>query len=536
MSGDAPRTIFNALEKATIADQSKQTDLNQRMVQQALYASVACDQNLSGVIHGFIVTLSNGAKTVSISEGIALLQKATIIFPDSTRQWIELEAPTTIAIPSGVGDDVWCIVEIEPGTTISQANVDVFDGGAGTYLSELKDKEIRSQPIINIRIGPNNPPDIPEFPAGTGGRIPIALFFMDAAGNVTDGADSVVYCRPILRPFGGDQPRSPAFDFPPDALIKGDAIVRGGGIIVEDGGTTFSFAVTQGKFPSSRIGFSLKSVIGGSDVTGNLIFDTAVSNPPDAVVYVYALPPPYQTGYDPLAPREFIIGGPTVSGKFKSSKYETTTNCIIVVSETGPFSSAASPIQGEPSSGYTGGGVIHDFPWLSSGSPADSDPSEWVYVGAIDSTTGGFKNQEYRGGGHVFPQERFPAQEFIFGNGNTTPNTFDLRVPNAPSATAKFQGAFPATATKLNGSIFLSIAAAVSEPEIMDLTISDIILVNRDYRIYKTQIGGTTIEIPTWEYHTFPADIVIDPDPSTDANFEAIMKWTSYVDRIIANR
>jgi len=536
MSGDAPRTIFNSQEKATIADQDKQTDLNQRMVQQALYATAGNDQNLSGVLHGFICTLSNGAKTVSISTGVALLEKGTIIFPDSTKQWIELETATTISIPSGVGDDVWCVVEIEPASTISQANVDVFDGGAGTYVSLLKNKELRSQPIISIRIGPSNTPNVPEFPAGTGGRIPIALFFMDAAGEVTDGSDSVIYCRPILRAFGGDQPRGPAFNFAPDDLITGDAIVRGGGVQIDDGGTNITFGVTQGKFPSSRIGFSLKSVFPG-DVGGLDMFDTSIGTPPDAVLYAYAVPPPYQAGYDPLAPREFIVGGPTVSLKFQSSDYRTTTNCIIVVSETAPGSSLVSPIQGQPPSGYTGSGVIHDLPWLTSGSPADSDPSEWVYIGAFESVAAGFLNQNSQDGGHIFPQERVPAQEFLFGNGNTTPNTYDLRVPNAPSATTELQGNFPVTATKLNGLIFLSVAAAVTEPDFMDLTIFNAAFGdNRDYRVYKTQSGGTSINIPTWEYHVFAPTISITPDPSTDADFVATMKWTSYVDRIIANR
>ena len=198
--------------------------------------------------------------------------------------------------------------------------------------------------------------------------------------------------------------------------------------------------VTMGRFPKSRISWWIDE--NATFQLNTLGFDGGALPVADAVVYCYAVPPPYPSGYADLAPREFFVGATVASDFFTLQSSGNQINCIVVQSEqvprlTGPQGSA------------TGDGTIYDWPFRSGATPATVDRDQWCYLGAydFDQSAGAAMKQDWQGG-QVIVQQRSPVQDFaLAGNGN---GTYDMRLPDNSGAAAEEQGRLPVTATVLS--------------------------------------------------------------------------------------
>lgn len=458
MASDISHIQFNTRERLTSTDLNDSIALTDAALQEALSKVAGPDLNQSGVVSGFNVTVDASARTVTVTTGLGLLRDLTQVEPDSQNRWIQGLEAITASIPGSTAFDRWDVVEIAPGTVVATSSVrDIWDPTippSGGFAPMSVDKLIKSTPTVTVRAGADGSPNPPEFPGGTAGVIPLAYVSVDSAGVVIDGQDGLVMCRPILRAPGAFDVELTPYLSPIATEIAGQAWVQGGGLHT-DGALSSLFSVArqmQGRFGLHSFGFSVAEGARLTDFAN--AWESGASPTVDGPVYMYALPPPYKTGYDAtLAPREIHIGS-AVRAQFFSAP-AGTENCIMVLSETAPSTTSA---QGNP----TGVGTIQDAPFLNGGVAANSQRESWVYIGAIDykESTDRFMKQDTNGA-VVSLRERQPTINFVQVDNGSYP----LTSPNWPTAPPSANvGHMPPYADIIEGMFSATIPAGAVPP------------------------------------------------------------------------
>lgn len=350
------RTQINTRERALSTDVNRLIALINRAIQEGVHGLCStAGQRQSGVVHGFTVTaVGGGTLDINISAGLAFVKRAAV-YPATQWAWTENQATKNMTLDGGDADPRVDVVEVRAGEAVSVSQGrDVFNPNLGTFALQNMTKEWKSEPEFRIVKGTPTFPIAP-MPGGTAGWCPLA--YINVAPNATEiTAANVALCRPILSP----DPTT-------------DRRVEGGGLIWAADGLTGTHQGANGRFTRSRLNWEIPpstvAKLGLFNIDGGTL---PVAN---TVLYVYAIPPPYPTGYDTdLAPREvsatdatwFVNGGGYELGQ---------KNCIVVFSSSAP--SDTTSLLGSSS----GNGSLGNARW--GGGQNSLDRSSWVYLGAV---------------------------------------------------------------------------------------------------------------------------------------------------------
>lgn len=450
MSSDQSKIQYNTRERLTSGDLNGNIAYGNAALQDAMSAIAGPDIVQSGVLTGFQVNADSGDRSVTINAGLGLMEDSTAAPPDSTHRWMQLFAGVTLPVAAATGDPRWDVIEVAPGTVVESTDVrDEWDPSlppSGGFSPQVFDKVIESAPVLTIRVGADNSPNPPNFPAGIPGVMPLAYIFVSATGVISDGRDGIVMCRPILRaPGSADAFLTPYITGTTGPLNpNGLGTAVGGGINVDTTSqSAFAFAVCQGRFRGHSFGFSVgwQSGMTAADVEG---WDGGVLPVSDRAVYAYAVQPPYPLGYGTVfAPRELQMGA-DVETHFKTTSRDRR-NCVTVLSSSEPVLS--SGVQGSS----TGTGSIADWPFRDGVILPDSQRSEWIYLGAVDfdESQPAFMSQNLTGA-TINLNERFPATDFV-DSGDTQFSLVSSDYPVAPPA--EFLGFIPNHVREVFGKI-----------------------------------------------------------------------------------
>lgn len=370
------RVNYVTRERATSTDQNRATQLHHRALLEGLHGMTSVTGlRRSGILHGFDVQPVPGQMQVTVSPGLGLMRNAANLYPTSQWQWMELQDTTVVNCPASGAQARWDIVEVRPGQTISSTQGrDIFNPNLGTFSQSNVTKEYKSLPEFQVRSGAES--FNPVLPDGTSGWMPIGYLGTTAGDTEIDG-DEIVRCRPLLIP----------------TPLHSEPIVQGGGVEITAEGSTGTLHAASGMFPDRNLPFTINE---GTTVQPGTPQSFDGGTPPvvDSVIYVYAIPPPYPTGYDAdLAPRE-IQRNVAMSGVQIGQK-----NCVVVGSTNAP----TLDMQGAPSIGGTTT-KIGDL-WGTGDNSLSR--SNWIYLGACFFDSGGFVNCIQRTlGAHVSPQRK----------------------------------------------------------------------------------------------------------------------------------
>lgn len=347
-------TVWNTRERLLSSDLTRSTDLLHRALMETL-AALSGDQ-VSGVIRGMEAAAPGTGMTVNVTAGLALLFDSSQVYPDSDWRWIELQADDIVTIPAAHATlNRWDVIEIAPATqATSTQSRDIYSGTLGTFTPQSVTKEQASRPTISVRQG--TAATSPALPAGTTGVIPLAYVYVQAATTTIAGTD-VVRCRPLVAIQNSSDVWGPFL---------------GGGVEVT--ATGVDVAVTRpfrGRFTNGPD----MVVAGGAShdlsASSQARVDSALTYPPvaDAMIYLYAMPPPWPTGYDAtLCRRELYSTGTRVP-----SMSSNTWNCLVIASNKAP--AVVTDDQGAPA----GSVAINDPTWGALSVSA----SDFAYLGTV---------------------------------------------------------------------------------------------------------------------------------------------------------
>ena len=383
----------NTRERALSSDWNRQTELGNRAIAEALSAAVSGQARESGVLgdSGFLVTPQNGTMKSAIGPGLALFYDQTKVYPASTMVWCESREIREVTHDAADGLARFDVVEMQPGQLISSTQPrDQFDPLTGTFTVVNVTKEIKSYPAFQARKG--TPSASPSIPAGTPGWMPLA-YVLIPGGAVSVTQTKVVYCRPIL---GSRSSSSEAWTT--SASTASAKNVAGGGVAVigavgneqyGDGLEGVVVSEMSGRFSTHHHAFRLSkdAPIGVTPMNydGGGLPATGVG----AVVYFYAIPPPYPTGYSSsMAGRELWSPDPTLL--YSSGFVDTSlqSGCLIVGSSEPP--DVRNPAGPTADVGHIG---QFDHAFFSSG-VSTSPGKYWSYVGSASVSAGPFFSQE----------------------------------------------------------------------------------------------------------------------------------------------
>lgn len=401
MATDMYRKFLNTRQRITSTFVNRMTSLAARNLQEALRYALGGDVSRGGVIAGLTCSINGGTMTVTVAAGLGLLVDAAMVHPDSQYRWCELTAGTSVNIPAAdPANPRWDVIEIAPGnTTIGAALVDEWNPATGTFSSVSRDDEYQPTPTLSVRSG--TAAASPLFPAGIAGRIPLAYVYVPAAA-VTLTANDLVHCRPMLKAPGSL-----------DTARASKRSVQGGGVAVAADGTTLALRGCTGYMPSSHAPFGV-GVVGSSTSLAMVASSFSGGSLPgtDAAVALFAVRPPYPTGYDTtLAPREFRPEA-NATTRFPSLVSAQLSGCIVVASTT--HTPNAGTEEGAPTAG--GNFSIQAAPWGTGGSPALVAPEDSIYLGSAFYAQGAavFRAQAERSG-FVYPTASKPFIEMDAG-------------------------------------------------------------------------------------------------------------------------
>lgn len=374
MSGDAPRMFWNTKERSTSTKRNREVDLVHRMVQETMRAMLGSDTDRTGVVHGLTVSVNPGTMQVNVARGLAIVFDAGKAYPDSQYRWIEATGSisATAAAANGVNPR-WDVVEIRARVANSSAVLDIYNSTTSSFSGVTLVNEQTNDPEVRVRSG--TAAAVPEFPAGEAGWIPLAYLYIPAAAASINTTD-VVHCRPLLRSGGASDVGSEA------VRTVTDLDVRGGGIEATFGGANIRRCT--GRFPGSRHRFV---VAGTVNVTAATI-DGGVLPVADALVYFYAVKPPYPAGYDAnLVDREFV---PLTTARTRFPWGIAGEGAVVICSTSAPSIISA---QGESS----GNGSLPVGPFDNTA--IVSARANWVYLGAAfwDVSAVGLADQNCEG-------------------------------------------------------------------------------------------------------------------------------------------
>ena len=449
MTSVAPHRIINTRERGTSTDINRIIQLSDRNTALATWYAAANDETVSGVLTGLRVSISGD--TVTVGPGLALLNDGVGAYPDSPYRWMEV-APGASALTIDVGttkqSGEWMVIDIEPGviTTIT-TNVDVFDPTTGSFVSTSLPKEVQSRPVLSVRTSGN----ANQFPAGVSAKMPLAYIY-DNGGSLSNA--EVVHCRPLLRQKS-PMDASDIFADSPTSHIN-DQLIQGGGIRVAADGTTVEAFAISGRFYGARSTFKVGRGV-DFDLSDVNAWDGGALASSNESVYLYAVPPPYPTGYGALAKREFVVGTSVMSQFATVNTGATSSSQIgcIVVASTEPPDSFETGAQGP----FLANIVVHDVPFRNGGgSVAVAGPSI-VYMGAIDWATSQAMAQEFvPGDARVIPQTRVPRVSIIALGAAASFHAFDARVGTGTAGAG--DGIFPPHAFSIRAT--LNVAASIA--------------------------------------------------------------------------
>lgn len=385
---------INTRERAISNDWNRQVELGNRGIVEALSAAVSSGARESGVIGetGFLCSPQPGTMKTAIGPGLALFYDSTKVFPQSQMVWVESREIREVTHEAADGLARWDVIEMQPGSMTSSTQPrDQFDPLTGTFSVVNMVKEVKSYPAFQIRKGA--PSATPGAPAGVPGWIPLA-YVQVPGGAVAVDPTKIVYCRPLL----GD--RGIGREGWTTSTLNGAfaSNVKGGGVDFPGGGITNGtiHSTLQGRFGATAAGmfhhnFRISNTV-AVKITA-MTYDGGGLPAADQVVYFYAIPAPYPTGYDSsMAGRELWTPDTAnlygTSGGFYDSGLQN--DCIIIAS-------TKEPSVVHPSGASTGIGEF-DHEFFNVAGAAESFASSWVYIGAAfyDQATGAVIAQNTR--------------------------------------------------------------------------------------------------------------------------------------------
>lgn len=459
MSSHIRRLQANTRERILSTDWNNATALHHRALIEAGAALLQGDANLWGVVKGLTVSASGADTRVTVATGLALRSGSAATTYDSATQWIELRSATTVDL-SGLIDPAnprWAVIEIvEASATETSEARDIFDPVTGTFSSSSVVKVTGSSPTVSSRAG--TAAANPVFPAGAAGVIPLAYVYLGAAA-VTINATDIVMCRPMLRSENAET----------FAGVAGRP-VWGGGVSVAAAGTDVVLRPAGGRFLNSRVPWAIAPADGTTTFSLTAqSYDGAAAPVADDVVYFYACPAPYPSGYDSsLAPREFRPGTNALT-RFQGMVCADLYNAVIVASTVEP--QVDTPL-GNP----TAGNFSITCAPFSSGA-VTFDRTTAVYLGAAswDVSATDFLVQDVRCNGWVYPYQ--PTTVDVDANGTGTYSLWSSPTPVG----AYDDMLFPLTALRVQTMVALRDAAMNSGSEvavhITDASIGELTLV-----------------------------------------------------------
>lgn len=363
----------NTRERVLSSDWNRQTELGNRAISEALSASVSGYARETGILGdtSFLVTPLNGTMKSAIAPGLALYYDSTQVYPKSTMVWVESREVREVTHPVADALARWDVVEMQPGELISSTQPrDQFDPLTGTFTVVNMTKEIKSYPTFQVRSG--TPSASPAVPAGTPGWIPLAYVQVLGAA-VTVDQTKIVHCRPLLGSRQIDRE-----GYSTSALANVYAVdVKGGGVEWPGGDIDNGALVNsmEGRFAGHHHKFRLTKTCPIKIATMN--WDGGGLPAVNSVVYFYAVPAPYPSGYDAnLAKRELWTPDPDNlygdNGGYYDSNFQH--GCLIVAS-------TSEPDLTHPAGPSTGTGALqHEF--FADAGLVPSTRSQWVYIGA----------------------------------------------------------------------------------------------------------------------------------------------------------
>lgn len=361
MSGEHDRYQFLLRQRLTSTALNAQSDYTARLAYMALQSMVGADAvQVGGVINGLLVTVQAGTMNVQIGEGLGLLYDPSFVLPDSRHRWLEVlpDAPLTAELDPGDGTPRWDSIELEATQVDGAPEVlDFYDPSLGVAVPLAASPVKKCVPTVIVRKG--TPSASPKFPTGSGGRLPLAYVYVPA-GAVALTETDVVYARPLRRPRPHEL--SPGtIDYYQNHAISGGGLITSAPLnaaIANDFYGFFERSAVPFYLPrGSAVGLSVNNFDGGGLPAA------------DAVVYCYACPWPFPTGYDStLCPREFA---PRNAARFNNVA-TLQRNCFFIWSEVEPIFG----VKGTPNAG---GNASINHPNLGAVSLPYED---MIYIGA----------------------------------------------------------------------------------------------------------------------------------------------------------
>lgn len=365
MSSHIRRIVSNTRERILSTDANNATALHHRALVEAGAAILQGDASLFGVIRGLTVSTSGGVLTVTVAPGLALRSGTAATTYDSATQWIELRSSQTVDLATHVdgANPRWVVIEIAEASAVESSEArDIFDPLTGTFSSSSITKVSGSSPTLTARAG--TAAATPVFPAGVAGVIPLGYVYLAAATasiNITD----IVMCRPMLRSENAET-----------LAGAGGRAVWGGGVSVSVAGLDVVLRSAGGRFLNNRMSWSVAPGDGTTTLTVTAPgCDGAALPVADDVVYYYACPAPYPSGYDAtLAPREHRPGT-TALTRYQGLVAADVHNAVVVASTVEP--QVDTPL-GNPTAGNF---TITCAPF-SSGASVNIERTSAMYLGA----------------------------------------------------------------------------------------------------------------------------------------------------------
>lgn len=379
-----PRHIIqNFGERYVSADDNNRQYLQHAALLALGLAVLQGDASIYGVVSGGIVSASGADLNAVVSPLLALRSGTALSAFHSATMWIQTVAAQSLSLASLVSgaNPRWVVIEVAEDYEAEATEVrQIFNDVTGAFAGTAVDKTIRPAPVITARAG--TAAANPVFPSGAAGVIPLAYVYL-AAGTLAIGASDIVMCRPMLRgDVGGDQSAS-------------QRDVWGGGVSVATAGLATVLRNAGGRFAGHRARWGIQAADGTTAFTlAAPSCDGAALPVADDVLYFYACPAPYPSGYDSsLAPREHRPGT-TALTRYQGMAVADVYNAVLVVSTVEP--QVDSP-QGSPTAG--------NFTMTCAPFPAAAtiDRTAAVFLGAAyyDTGTPGFFAQAYKGAGLV---------------------------------------------------------------------------------------------------------------------------------------
>lgn len=361
-------TQWNTRERATSSDLNRATKLLHRALAEGMAHLVSGATKRSGCFpDSFIATPQVGTMKTAIGPGLALWVDAAQVYPESTAVWVESRELREVTHDPADPQARYDVIEMRPGQAVSSTQPrDVFDPVTGAFTVQNLTKEVKCYP--EFRIVKGTPAVTPSIPGGSSGWMPLAYVLVPAAVVTLDPQD-VVYCRPILAAG------SPSVSYAFPAQDAGPTNVKGGGLNAPGGGTVATLAAPlTGSFYDRQHKFNIAQT--ASFNLSPLTHDGGGLPGVPSTVYLYAVPPPYPSGYDAsLAGRE-IWSPKQIYGTSGGFQNPTRQSGCIVISSTTKIPNSYDP------AGASAGVASINHPFFSALASA-IDMTNAVYIGSV---------------------------------------------------------------------------------------------------------------------------------------------------------